>query len=206
MEQSHLQLARIARPISPTRRCPRLVTRRAQKQTEKTEAGRDSSNDREVPGVSHEWRLVDRRILPGSASVSPALLHNHRRRFISIRNLHPKSAPKTAHQFNRRKQRERRWRCLDWFGAAVGAHLAGEQLINCCALHILLPSFSSLPSVENTGFFQGERLAPFSGQDSFDGFAMNVGQAEVAALKPVGELFMVDAEALENRRVQIMNV
>src|SRR5881394_237879 len=35
---------------------------------------------------------------------------------------------------------------------------------------------------------------------------MNVGQAEVAALKPVGELFMVDAEALENRRVQIMNV
>ena len=45
-----------------------------------------------------------------------------------------------------------------------------------------------------------------SGKNSFDGFAVNVRQAEVAALKPIRELLMVDAEAVENRRVQVVDV
>src|SRR6266568_2303566 len=45
-----------------------------------------------------------------------------------------------------------------------------------------------------------------SSQDSFDGLAVNLRQAEVAALKPIRDAFVVDAEALENRRVQVVNV
>src|SRR2546421_12894615 len=43
-------------------------------------------------------------------------------------------------------------------------------------------------------------------QYSLDHFAVNIGETEVATLEPVGQLFMIDAEAMEDRGVKVMNV
>jgi len=43
-------------------------------------------------------------------------------------------------------------------------------------------------------------------QQFFDNVAMHVGQAKIAALKPVGQFFMIEAEQMKDRRVQIMHM
>src|SRR5439155_2970923 len=43
-------------------------------------------------------------------------------------------------------------------------------------------------------------------QDTPNHFTVDVGETEVAALEPVGEPFVVDAEAVQNRCVEIVNV
>ena len=44
-------------------------------------------------------------------------------------------------------------------------------------------------------------MAGRSGEDGFDDFAGDVGEAEIAAVEAVGELRVVEAEAVEHRRV-----
>src|SRR5438093_12630030 len=63
---------------------------------------------------------------------------------------------KTALQFNRRKRRERRWALgLVWSGPSAHTWLVSNWN-NCCVPQILLPSLSSLPSVETNRCFQVE--------------------------------------------------
>ena len=45
-----------------------------------------------------------------------------------------------------------------------------------------------------------------SRQNLFDHFSMHVGQAVVASLKTVGELFMVETKEVKQSRVQVVNV
>ena len=49
------------------------------------------------------------------------------------------------------------------------------------------------------------RLAKRSGQQALDHVAVDVGEAVVPALKLEGQLFVVNAEAVQHRRVQIVN-
>ena len=43
-------------------------------------------------------------------------------------------------------------------------------------------------------------------ENLFDEFAMDVGESELAALKAVSEAFVIDAEEMENRSVEIVDV
>src|SRR5262245_1240887 len=45
-----------------------------------------------------------------------------------------------------------------------------------------------------------------SRNDLLDDFAVNVGQAIIAALEAVGQLFVIETEAVQNGRLQIVNV
>lgn len=45
-----------------------------------------------------------------------------------------------------------------------------------------------------------------SGEDRVDDFAVYIRQSEVAALEAIGEAFVVDAEEVQERRVEIVNV
>src|SRR5438477_12941179 len=44
-----------------------------------------------------------------------------------------------------------------------------------------------------------------SDEDAFDDFAMNVSEAKVATLKTVGEFFVIDAEAMQDCGIQVMD-
>src|SRR4051812_9097110 len=45
-----------------------------------------------------------------------------------------------------------------------------------------------------------------SGEEVFDHLAVNVGEPEVAALEPVGELFVIEAKQMENGGLQIVDM
>ena len=45
-----------------------------------------------------------------------------------------------------------------------------------------------------------------SGQDIFDDVAVNIGQSEVAALKAVGQARVIEAEQVQQRRIEVMDV
>ena len=43
-------------------------------------------------------------------------------------------------------------------------------------------------------------------QDAIDNFARNVGQSEISSLVAIGHLLVIDAQLMQNRGVQIMDV
>ena len=49
-------------------------------------------------------------------------------------------------------------------------------------------------------------LWPFSRQHVLDHIAMHVGQAEIATLEAIGQLLVIDAQAVQDRGVQVVNV
>src|SRR5689334_3335138 len=66
-------------------------------------------------------------------------------------------------------------------------------------------SSSSRSRMELAAVDRWPPTADVSGQDLLDHFPMHVGEPEVPALKAIRELRVVDAEEMENRRLQVVD-
>src|SRR5262245_37646412 len=116
---------------------------------------------------------------------------------------------RTASASTRSKAMPRRSASFSWRSSAISARPriwstgCSSLRWTCCGTR----ARRRASEIAACGFASAQPQAvAFSGQQIANHVAVHVGQAEVAALEAIGQLLVVDAEAVQDRGVQVVDV